>query len=166
MTCRIGAAAVAAVVALAAGCSNKVAQDVAAKNDANIKRVANLYTAHMAQRGWAGPKSEDEFKEFIRKDMPAENLQMMKVDPANVDAIFVSDRDGKPFKIRYGVGGGPGASIPVVFEQDGQGGRKMVGYTFGKFEEVDDAQAKQLWDGKAAPTTAAQGGPGQPGGRP
>jgi hypothetical protein len=165
-----GAAGLAALLGFAAGCSNPRAAAVAAKNDSNIKKVTNLYTAFQAQHGWAGPKSEAEFQEFIRQGLPAENLQMMKVDPNHLEAIFVSERDSRPFKIKYGVGGGPGASAPVVFEQEGQGGRRQVGFTFGQFEEVDDARYQQLWDGKgaavrpASPQTAAQGN--RPRGRP
>ena len=93
----------------------------------------------------------------------------MGFDPANLDKAFTSERDGKPFKIRYNVGGGRGSVDPVVFEQDGVAGKKQVGFTGGKVEEVDDATYKDLWAGKkpanmpAGPPT----GPDSPqGGRP
>ena len=55
-------------------------------------------------KGGRGPKDEAEFKEFVRNFDP-NKLSMMKIDPNNVDGLFTSERDGKPFKIRYKVGG-------------------------------------------------------------
>jgi hypothetical protein len=166
---RVAAAtALVAACALSSGCSrDRTAQTVAAMNESNIKRVVNLYTGYQAKHGWSGPKSEVDFKEFITKGMPAENLQMMGVDANNLDAVFQSERDGKPFRIKYGVGGGPGSYNPVVFEQEGQGGLKQVAFTFGKVEEVDDARYKQLWDSRASGGSRSKGPAAvEPGSRP
>jgi hypothetical protein len=57
-----------------------------------------------------------------------------------------------------------------VFEQDGQGGLRQVGFTFGKFEEVDAARYRELFEGRpgsarpagrppAAPTNMPKGRP-------
>jgi hypothetical protein len=97
---------------------------------------------------------------------------MMGVDAGNPEAVFVSERDGKPFKVRYGVGGGRGSVDAVAFEQDGQGGAKRVGFTGGKVEEADAATYAALWAGKgesqkpAGPPAGAPGKGGRPAGRP
>jgi hypothetical protein len=149
------------------GCSNKIAKDVAAMNGSNLQRLANMYAAHQNYKGGQGPKSEAEFKAFI-KDFDQEKLRMMGIDPTNVDAVFTSERDGKPFKVRYKVGGGRGSVDAVVFEQEGQYGKKRVGFTGGKVEEMDNAAYQAAWTGKGSHQTAGgppSGGAGR-GGRP
>jgi hypothetical protein len=51
-------------------------------------------------------------------------------------------------KIRYSVKGGMGVSAPVVFESEGVGGIRRVGYTAMRSEEADAARYEELWSGK------------------
>lgn len=156
----------AVLIAGLTGCSDKTAKEVAAMNRTNMHRLANLYAAHQNYKGGKGPSSEADFKEFIKK-FDAEKLTMMGVNSAEVDKLFVSERDGKPFKVRYNVGGGRGSVDPVVFEAEGAEGKKQVGYTGGKVEDVDDATYQQLLAGKGGGTP--KGDPkaaGRPGGGP
>jgi hypothetical protein len=141
------------------GCSgNKISRQVAAMNTSNIQRVSNLYTAFQHARNGSGPKDEDEFKTFIA-EFDVNKLAMMGVDPGNLVALFTSERDGKPFEIRYSVGGGRGAVDAVVFEQVGLAGKHQVGYTGGKVEEVANGDPQV-----AGPTPAPS--PGPPAARP
>ncbi len=76
----------------------------------------------------------------------------MGVDRDKMDAIFVSERDGKPFKIKFGaVRGFAAPHIPIVFEAEGDG-RKQVAWTNAQVRDVDDAEYQQLW-GEKAPTS-------------
>lgn len=151
------------------GCSrDKTHEQIAAMNTSNAQRVANIYAGYQNANGGAGPKDETEFKAFIREYDPAK-LSAMGIDPSDLEKVFTSERDGKPFTVRYKVGGGRGAVAPVVFEKDGVNGHKQVGFTGGKVEEVDDAQYKQLLAGKAGTEPPAGGPPAGPpagGGRP
>jgi hypothetical protein len=147
------------VMAALTGCGDKTAKEVAAMNKSNIQRLANLYSAHQTYKGGRGPANEAEFKEFI-KNFDAEKLQMMGTKSEDLPGLFTSERDGKPFKIRYNVGGGRGSIDPVVFETDGKDGKKQVGYTGGNVEDVDDQTYEQLWAGKGG------GGKQSTGGRP
>jgi hypothetical protein len=160
----------AAVVTMAAlavnltGCGNKVRDQVAAMNTSNIQRVSNLYAAFQTYQGGRGPKDEAEFKEFAKRFDP-NKLAMMKIDPNNIESTFVSDRDGKPFKIRYKVSGGRGSVDAVVFEQEGLNGRKQVGFTSAEPEDADDAEYKEMWEGKgySSPPMTGPSGPVVPG---
>jgi hypothetical protein len=76
--------------------------------------------------------------------MPSHRLEMMQVDPGKVDELFVSERDGQPFVIKYGQSGGIMSRLPVVFEKEGKGGKRQVAFTDGQVEEVDDATYQQL----------------------
>jgi hypothetical protein len=165
LTIRVRTAAVIAVAVLLTGltgCTNKVAQQVGAMNTSNMHRLANMYAAYQNFNSYQGPKDETEFKAFI-KDFDPEKLKMMGIDPNNLDALFTSERDGKPFKIRYKVGGGRGSVAAVVFEQEGVGGKKQVGFTGPKVEEVDEATYQNLWAGKGGSAPPAGG---RPTGRP
>lgn len=149
-----------------AGCGRDGTADaVAGMNPDNAHRLANLYAAHQNFKGGKGPKDEAAFKAFVR-EYDAAKLGMMGVDPGNVDALFVSDRDGQPFQVRYGVGGGRGSSDPVVFEKAGRDGRKQVGYTDGSVTEVDAGEAQRLLAAKPAPPAAKAAVPEGRGGRP
>jgi hypothetical protein len=161
-------AALAAFAAGLAGCSgDQTANQVAAMNTSNIQRVSNIYAAFQNYKGNRGPKDEAEFKGFI-KDFDPNKLKMMGIDPNNLDGLFTSERDGKTFKVRYNVGGGRGSVDAVTFEQEGKDGKKQVGFTGGKVEDVDDATYQQLWSGKGehqAPG-ATPAGPNKAAGRP
>jgi hypothetical protein len=136
-----------------AGCSSGTdpGAAVAKANSTNVKRLANLYMTFQSQHDWAGPKDETEFKDFIRS-IDATKLQRINVDPAAIDAIFSSERDGKPFKIRYGVrGSSMGSSEPVIFEAVGVAGKRQIGRLNMTQLEADNAEYDALWSGKAKP---------------
>jgi len=167
-----GACAAALVVGLLAGCSrDKTAEAVAAMNTSNIQRLGNMYAAFQNYKGGRGPKTETEFREFIR-DFDPNKLKMMSIDPGNLDGLFTSERDGKSFKIRFNVGGGRGSVDAVVFEQDGVNGTRQVGFTNTTVEDVDSTRYQDLLAGKGAAGPPAAGGPpaggsgGAPGGAP
>jgi hypothetical protein len=163
---RIVSAGVAAVLAAGlVGCTDETAKQIGAMNTSNIQRVSNLYAGFQNMKSPKGPKDEAEFKEFVKAYAP-DKLTAMGIDPGNAESVFVSERDGQPFKIRYKVGGGRGSVAPVVFEAVGKDGKKQVGFTGGKVEEVDDATYQKYWSGKggAEPPAGppAGGGAGRP----
>src|SRR5262249_43122293 len=131
------------------GCSSdqaRIRAEVAAMNKSNIQRLSNIYAGHQNYKNGKGPKDEAEIKAFIKAYDP-EMLTAMGFDQGHIDKAFTSERDGAAFKIRYGVGGGKGSVDPVVFEATGKDGKKQVGYTGGKVEDVDDATYTSLWAG-------------------
>ena len=129
------------------------ADAVAKANATNIQRLTNLYLAYQTDKAWVGPPDEAKFKEFLHAFNP-DKLKRIGIDPASIDALFVSDRDGQPFKVRYGVKGNVmGSFEPVVFESVGVDGKRQVGCLDMSTREVDDAEYEGLWSGKtkAAP---------------
>src|SRR5690242_15626034 len=109
----IGYRTVAGVVGLGllaglAGCGDKTGAQMGAMNSSNIQRLSNMYSAHQVYKGGRGPKDEADLKAFI-KGFDPDKLAMMKIEANNPDAIFTSERDGKPFKVRYNVSGGMGS---------------------------------------------------------
>jgi hypothetical protein len=133
---------------LSLGCGGADPADLlAAANDSNVQRLANLYEAFQSRHNWRGPKDEEEFKSFLKGWNP-KKLSNIGVDPNAVDDVFISSRDGKSFKVRYGVPGHiMGSNAAVVFETIGVDGRRMVGFLNMTKREVDNAEYDRLWSG-------------------
>jgi hypothetical protein len=146
----IGLALFIASVGLLTGCGggNDPQSAIAAVNQQNIQRLANLYFAYQMKHEWHGPPDEESFKKFLRGYNP-EKLTRIGIDPGAIDELFVNERDGQPFKIRYGVrGSAMGSTEPVIFEAEGAGGRRMVGFLNMVQREVDEAEYTDLWEGR------------------
>lgn len=128
-----------------AGCGRSdVASQVAAMNDSNIRRVANLYMAFQIRHGFEGPKDEAEFKGFIQNEMPPEKLKLMLIDPSNLDETFKSESNGEGFEIVYGLKGFLGSQMAVAFDQPSSYGKRRVAFTGGPVDTIDDQQYQQL----------------------
>lgn len=145
---RTGCALLLFAMFFAQGCSSgSVTAQVAAKNDSNIKRLVNLYSGYQLTHSWHGPKDENALRNFVTSHgLPEKNFEMMGIDPKNLDALFKSERDGKSFKIKFGVSGGIGSVNPVVFETEGVSGKRQVGFTTPIVEETDEARYSELWE--------------------
>lgn len=131
------------------GCGGSRAEsNLASLNKSNLQRLVNLYFAYQRKHDFVGPPDETAFKEFLNAYNP-DKLERIGVDPNAIDNLFVSDGDGQPFKIRYGVRGSMmGSSEPVVFESVGKGEKLRVGFLDMTQREVDQAEYDQLWNGK------------------
>jgi len=134
------------------GCGERDPSDLlAAANDSNVQRVANLYEAFQSRHNWRGPEDEEEFKSFLNGWNP-KKLTNIGVDPNAIDDLFISERDGEPFDIRYGVPGHiMGSEAAVVFESTGIDGQRLVGFLNMTTQEVDGAEYDRLWSGAADP---------------
>lgn len=135
------------------GCRRGVDPDaaIARVNETNIQRLANLYLTYQMKNDWRGPADEADFKKFLRNYNP-KKLTRIGIDPSAIDTLFVNERDGEPFKIRYGIpGSAMGSSAPVVFESVGVRGKRLVGFLDMVQREVDEAEYSELWSGKKPP---------------
>src|SRR5947199_4453090 len=83
-----------------------------------LKALANFYLDYaVAQRG-QGPANEQAFKKHIRS-VPDFQLKANGLDPAQLDATFVSDRDQEPFVVAYGtpIARISGYSTPAIAQE-------------------------------------------------
>jgi hypothetical protein len=143
------------ILAASGGCGGDDPADrIAAMNNSNIRRVANLYNAFQLRKGMKGPKDKAAFTSFIQQEMSPIKLERMQVDKNNVEALLISERDNQPFVIRYGVGGGLGSANAVIFEKQGVDGIRQVAFTNGKVEEMAADKYEQHLQGKAPPAAA------------
>jgi hypothetical protein len=161
LVCRKGLIFALLVLFFSGGCSNTVSNRIAALNDARIKQLTNLYNGYQRSHAWHGPRDEASLKQFVQRDMDPNKLALMNVDPNRLEELFISPRDQKPFKVKYGVGGGPGANVAVVFEDTGIEGKRQVGFTGPIVEEVEDSRYKDLWSAQATTPEERGAGPRQ-----
>ncbi len=139
---------------LLAGCLGRKGPDqaIADANSTNIQRLANLYFTYQMKHDWQGPPDEVSFREFLKAYSP-QKLERIGIDPAAIDDLFISERDGQPFNIRYSVTGSMmGSNEPVIFESEGIRGQRMVGFLDMEQREVDESEYDDLWSGKIQPT--------------
>jgi hypothetical protein len=124
------------------GCANELESPTANK----LRGLAKLYLDCAVSKSGPGPASEQEFKKHLRR-LEGFVLRMNGVDPANLEAAFVSERDGEPFVILYGVSITriSGTSAPLVaHEKTGKNGKRLVAFANGKVEAVDEARFREL----------------------
>lgn len=119
------------------------------REQSTLKPLAILYGQYIGQHRGQPPPNEQAFREFIQQQGP-EVLKSFHV--SSIDELFISPRDGKPYKILYGEAAkkgppGPAGSPVIAYEQEGRGGRRWVASAMGAIEEVDDARFKQLVPG-------------------
>lgn len=144
------------VLLTAVGCNRVDPKDrFAEMNSTNMQRAVSLYGAYQMRHNFWGPKDDSAFRRFVEGVRP-EKLERIGVNPSALDEVFISSRDGEPFKVRYGVkGSAMGSDEPVIFEATGKDGKRMVGFLNSTQREVDETEYKQLWrNGAGAPVSS------------
>ncbi len=125
------------------GCGSQQVPSLADVNNTNIKKLRGAYGLFLFQHNLQGPESEEELKQYLRTDAGAKvKLERMGMTLDDIESIFISERDGQPFKVRYGLKGlGDHAA---VFEAEGLDGKRQVALTIPR--EVDEAEYDKLWN--------------------
>ena len=139
------------------GCSRTPSIDdmISKATDSNVKRVAKMYTIFMKSHDWKGPQDTSELKAFINKQNPAQ-MRAMGIDPDNLDALFLDERDQQPLKVRWNLKGSlQSPPLPVVFEANASSeGFYQVGFTGSGAKQVDQSEYDRLWKGEEDRTSA------------
>jgi hypothetical protein len=139
---RVIGVAILALGVSAIGCENAAKSQ--ATESSNLKPLAVLYGQYTGTHKGEPPASEEEFRAYLKTVRP-ESLQALKV--ADIDSLFISSRDKKPYVIKYGkVEGpaGPGGMPVFVYEQEGVDGTRYVATAVGAVAAVDDAKFREL----------------------
>jgi hypothetical protein len=117
---------------------------------AQLKAIGKLYLEFAVNNKGNGPANEQEFKRHLRT-LPDHVLNSYGLASKALDAPFVSERDQEPLVIRYGIKI-PFVSIQagplVAHEKTGKNGRRLVAFTTGKAEHVDEARFQELLSAK------------------
>ena len=132
------------------GCSGgKVAERIAEMNSTPIKKLITCYSFYQSRNNFRGPKDEAALREFIADDKNQKGLDRAGIDTSDIDALFISERDGQPFKIKYGVPGSPmGFVEPLIFESEGVDGEVMVGFGGATTKLMSLEESEELFKSK------------------
>lgn len=129
-----------AILTLVLGCRGSN-EEAAKRNESNLKPLAILYSKYRVSHRGQAPANEKAFKEYI-STIPEE--QRKRFHAEDVDALFISPRDNKPYRIIYKDTARRGQSDVVAYEQEGAGGKRWVARDLGIVDEVDEARFKEL----------------------
>lgn len=141
-----------ALAGLVAGCQGSPEQRI---KDAfrqeyreNGRRLAVMYGRFMSSpsrpvpaQKYIGPRDENEFRSFMATISSAA-LAEMGIGDVQSRELFCSERDGRPFRVRYGVCGPSSGGYAVLCETTGVAGRVKVFRTDGFSCEVPAAEAE------------------------
>jgi len=117
-----------------------------AQEQSNLSWLGSKYGMFVGSHRGRTPKSIDEFKKFVEKKTKAAELERLKVK--DVNELFISPRDGKPFKmVNHAklpplVGGQP---PPIVFyEEVGHDGKRSIAYLGGNTQTIENSALQSL----------------------
>lgn len=116
----------------------------------NLKALAVLVGQYRSKHQGKSPPNLEALKAFVA-NADANSLKVLNIEPHEVERLFVSSRDHKPYVYRPSPSGAPkigsdGKPVQHVLfhEADGIGGKRWVAYDLGGTELVDDAKFGQL----------------------
>ena len=123
------------VVCGLSGCQSEETSHALAEETSHLKPLSVMY-GMMGQ-----PRDEAQFKAFVNSRA---KTMFRALDFESPEELFVSERDGQPYVIFYGKR--PAGVNPEVigYEQEGVGGKRMVGFRIGEVREVDEEEFRTL----------------------
>jgi hypothetical protein len=134
---------VALYAAMIAGCGPDNA--LSSPTALHMKGLANAYLDHVV--GANGPPTDEAALKKHMKGLRASVQYDYHINPDNIDASFVSERDNQPLVVLYGVGPGKisGDSKKVIaHEKTGKNGKRLVVFASTKVDIVDEAELERL----------------------
>lgn len=127
------------------GCDFRSGPTLAEVHNTNIKKLRAAYSFYLVTHNLNGPENEEELKGYLKNNAGAKvKMERIEVLPEQVDDIFVSERDGKPFKVRYGLQGY--SDHAIVFEAEGVDGKRLVAFNIPR--DLDPKDYEAAWAGK------------------
>jgi hypothetical protein len=123
-----------------AGCGGAGAGSKESDAKERISQLFHLYKAYV-ERNKKGPPDEQALRDFGQKLTTEEKTGYIISE--DIDQLFVSPRDKQKYVIRYNTRLDPtGPTRGVIWEAEGQGGRRYVALTLGYVEEYGEAMFK------------------------
>ena len=111
------------------------------REESNLKPLALLYGQFIGQHRGRPPASQEEFKEFIRS---SGSQQLASFGVTDLESLFVSSRDQKPYVVLYAKDAPVGTARVVAYEQEGRDGTRFVANDLGEVQEVDEARFTEM----------------------
>ncbi|MDX1963640.1 MAG: hypothetical protein SFX18_10835 [Pirellulales bacterium] len=106
-------------------------------DEQRLKPLVLLYGMYPASNGGRQPANEADLKKYV-----ATRQDLLDRFRTTADQIFLSPRDGKPYKIYYGLP--DGYDGVMIHEQEGKNGLRLVGYFRGGVATLPDEEFAKL----------------------
>jgi len=117
-----------------------------AQEQTNLSWLGSMYGMYIGAHQGQPPQTIEELQKFVAQRTTADELSRLKA--SDVNQLFVSPRDGKPFEmvtyktIPPPVGGEP---PPVVlYEAVGQNGERAVAFLGGNTQVLTESELSQM----------------------
>jgi len=138
------------VLLFSVGCGGgEIASKISEMNSTPIKRLITTYSFYQSRNNFRGPKDEAALRKFMAAEANQKGFERVGIDTSDIDALFICERDGQPFKIKYGVPGSPmGFVQPIIFESKGVDGEVMVGFGGATTELMSLEESEKLFASK------------------
>lgn len=139
------------------GCSgpNDFSSEVREANKTNVAKVRSCYMLFKENNGMKAPKDKNELVAFIQESTVIDSpLGRLGIDRNKIDEYFISERDNKEVKVRWGIDG-PMISA-IVFEAEGVDGKRLIAGA--DVKEVEEDEYNKNWEGKVKPKGMDGGG--------
>jgi hypothetical protein len=105
-----------------------------------VKELTILYGGYTATNRGLPPKTYEDFKKYVVKSLSAGESPKT---PAEIDKLLISPRDNQPYKfVMQSDKVAPSTQAPVLYEAVGVDGMRVVAYSLGKIELLNDEQLK------------------------
>ena len=138
------------LLVLVAGCGSSTTSQASDVENSHLRWLLKVGT-HAQSRGNL-LNSQDDYQRYIQNLEPGLRDTVMKGSGvANVDELFISERDGQPYVIFYGKRPAGVHADLVGYEQTGVDGKRFVGFGLGVVEEVDEQRFAELVPPSARP---------------
>lgn len=133
----------------ALGCDRM--DEASLRTESRLRVLSAAYLDYAAARG-QGPENQGELRKHLANSLAAQiTLQRLGVDDS--PSLFVSERDGAPFVVRYGVPiqvmQGTRAA-PIALEATGRQGTRFVAFADGRVECLDSRSLAPMLETVAA----------------
>ncbi|MEX2169664.1 MAG: hypothetical protein WD851_10155 [Pirellulales bacterium] len=119
----------------------------------NLAWLGAMYGMYLGQHQGETPKTIDDLRKFVEKKTSKD--QLTRLGAANINDLFVSRRDGKPFvMVSYNkppTMGEQGLPPVVLYEAEGENGKKAVAFLGAGTRTVDESELQKLLPADAKP---------------
>jgi hypothetical protein len=122
------------------GCSGDPTQ--AKREVGNLKLLGILYGKYVASHNGHMPPSEKEFLAYLQH-----SERSMLPQSGDAKQLLVSPRDGRPLTVVYGKGMAVNPDVFVVYESEPNNGTRLVAWSSGQVEEVEEQRFQTLTSG-------------------
>jgi hypothetical protein len=105
-------------------------------HESNLRLVAVVYNQYLAAHDGEAPSDADDFRAYVESLGPG---LLQRAGLSGLDELFISQRDGRPFAVKYQDASWPLEGV-IAYEQVGASGTRYIAADLGGVTEVPEAE--------------------------